>query len=205
MKIAIDVNGVLRDTVGKFTRVYESYLIENNLEIGENNLKTTGDTDDFVYEFSGPITSLTLTEFFKFKDEEEYLKFLYEEFPMQIFGHAGSSEMNSFNILNDFYNEFRDSKNIMILSEEVGKAKPATLFFLSKFGCLIEQIKFYSKSTKDSIWDDINVLITANPDLLLNYPVGKIIIKYNTEYNKHINSDLEINTLSELSEIIKKL
>lgn len=205
MKIAIDVNGVLRDTIGKFTRVYESYLVENNLEIGENNLKTTGDTDDFVYEFSGPITSLTLTEFFKFKDEEEYLKFLYEEFPMQIFGHAGSSEMNTFNILNDFYNEFRDSKDIMILSEEVGRAKPATLFFLSKFGCLVEQIKFYSKSTKDSIWGDIDILITANPDLLLNYPIGKIIIKYNTEYNKHINSDLEINTLSELSEIIKKL
>ena len=44
------------------------------------------------------------------------------------------------------------------------------LFFLSKFGCLIEKIKFYSNSTINSMWDEIDVLLTANPDLLLNIP-----------------------------------
>lgn len=205
MRIAIDVNGVLRDTIGKFTRVYESYLIENNLEIGENNLIESGETDEFVYELLGPVTSLTLTDFFKFKDEEEYLQFLYEEFPMQIFGHAGSSEINTFNLLNDFYIDERDQNDIMIISEEVGKAKPATLFFLSKFGCLIEKIRFYSKSTKDSIWNDIDVLLTSNPQLLLDYPSNKKIIKYETEYNKNITSRYSIKSLSELKLIIKQI
>jgi hypothetical protein len=205
MRITIDVNGVLRDTIGKFTRVYESYLIENNLEIGENNLVVTAETDNFVYEITGPVTSLTLTDFFKFKNEEEYLKFIYEEFPMQIFGHAGSSENNTFNLLNDFYIEQRDQNDIIIISEEVGKAKPATLFFLSKFGCLIEKIRFYSKSTKDSIWDDIDILLTANPDLLLNYPTGKTLIKFETDYNKQVDCPLTIKSLEDFLPLITNI
>jgi hypothetical protein len=205
MKIAIDVNGVLRDTIGKFTKVYESYLIENNLEIDESNLITTGDTDDFQYEFNGPVTSLTLTEFFKFKDDEEYLKFLYEEFPMQVFGHAPSSEMNTFNYLNDLYIELRDQHELLIISEEVGKAKPATLFFLSKFGCLLEKVVFYSKVTKTSIWDQIDILLTANNDLLLDYPIGKTIIKYETDYNKQIDIPLTIKSLEEFSPLMKNI
>lgn len=205
MRIAIDVNGVLRDTIGRFTRVYESYLIENNLEIGENNMIVTGETDDFVYEMTTPVTSLTLTDFFKFKDEEEYLKFMYEEFPMQIFGHAGSSENNTFNLLNDFYLDQRSDNEIVIISEEAGKGKPATLFFLSKFGCLIEKIRFYSKTTKDSIWDDIDILLTSNPELLLNYPTEKIVIKFETEYNKTTDSKYTIRSLSELTDIFKQI
>lgn len=205
MKIVIDVNGVLRDTIGKFARVYESYLIENNLEIGENNLIITGETDNFVYEMTTPVTSLTLTDFFKFKDEEEYLKFMYEEFPMQIFGHAPSSEMNTFNLLNNFYNELRDRHEIFIISEEVGRGKPATLFFLSKFGCLLEKVIFYSKKTKDSIWSDIDILLTANPDLLLNYPNGKIVIKFETEYNKQVDCPLTIKSLEDFLPLINNI
>ncbi len=130
---------------------------------------------------------------------------MYEEFPMQIFGHAGSSENNTFNLLNDFYLDQRVENEIMIISEEVGKGKPATLFFLSKFGCLIEKIRFYSKTTKDSIWDDIDILLTSNPELLLNYPTEKIVIKFETEYNKTTDSKYTIRSLSELTDIFKQI
>ena len=32
MKIGIDINGVLRDTIGKFTQLYEKHLIESSEE-----------------------------------------------------------------------------------------------------------------------------------------------------------------------------
>jgi hypothetical protein len=99
----------------------------------------------------------------------------------------------------------RDEHDLVIVSDEIGKSKPASLFFLSKFGCLIETIRFYSNSTINSMWNEIDVLITANPDLLVNHPSNKNIIKFTQEYNKHIPSKYEINKIKEIEGIIKTL
>jgi len=107
--------------------------------------------------------------------------------------------------LNDFYLGFRDNNDILIVSDEIGKSKPSTLFFLSKFGCLIEKVKFFSNSTKNSLWDELDILLTANPDLLLNYPKNKTIIKFETSYNQEIKSELTISSIKELKNIIKNL
>jgi hypothetical protein len=108
-------------------------------------------------------------------------------------------------MLNDLYYELRDSYEMSIVSDEIGKSKPASLFFLSKFGCLIEKIMFYSEITKNDMWNSVDILLTANPTLLLEKPENKIVVKYNTNYNKQIKSEYEINTLSEFNEILKKI
>jgi hypothetical protein len=99
----------------------------------------------------------------------------------------------------------RDSHDISIVSDEMGKSKPASLFFLSKFGCLVENIKFYSEQTKNQMWDSIDVLLTANPDLLLNKPTDKTIIKYNTTYNSDIKVEYEIDNIKELKQKITEI
>jgi hypothetical protein len=216
MRIAIDLNGVLRDTIGKITQVYDKHMMNEVLEVDESSkiFSNSGDTEwelvetentNFDYGYSLPITSLNLREFFKFKDDDEYYSFMYEEFPMQIFGHAGSTEMSSFNDLNDFYISNRDNFRISIVSDEIGKSKPATLFFLSKFGCLIEELKFFNETTKNLMWDEIDILLTANPDLLLNKPDNKIVIKFETEYNKNIQTDLIIKSIKELGDKLKQI
>jgi hypothetical protein len=124
---------------------------------------------------------------------------------MELFGHAPSTEMNTFNVLNDFYYDLRDSHDILILSDEIGKSKPASLFFLAKFGCLIEKILFYSQTTKNNIWNEVDILLTANPTLLLEKPEGKTVIKFNRDYNKQIESEYEINSLSEFKEVLEKI
>jgi hypothetical protein len=124
---------------------------------------------------------------------------------MQIFGHAGSTETFTFNDLNDIYLKYRDNNEMVIVSDEMGRSKPASLFFLSKFGCLLEKIKFYSNSTINSMWDEIDVLLTANPTLLLEKPKDKIVVKFNTNYNKNVNCENEISTLKEFDEILQKL
>jgi hypothetical protein len=124
---------------------------------------------------------------------------------MEIFGHAGSVEVSSMMDMNDFYMENRDNHDILIVSDEIGKSKPASLFFISKFGCLVETVKFYSESTINSMWDSIDVLLTANPNLLLNYPNGKTVIKYETSYNKEIEVKHSITKLKELNTKIKEL
>jgi hypothetical protein len=197
MRIGIEINGVLRNTIDKVEKTYQKFMID----------KTEGIEDDnsFKYEIKTPIESLNLKEHFTFPEDRDLFSFLYEEFPMEIFGHAQSSEYTTFNDLNDFYLEFRDNSDILIVSDEIGKSKPASLFFLSKFGCLVEKIKFYSNLTINSMWNEIDILLTSNPDLLLEYPNNKIVIKYITDYNKNIEAKYEISSIKELKDKIKQI
>jgi hypothetical protein len=214
MKIGIEINGVLRNTIEKLTQVYQKNNIDGNqnefsyqtykLDMSGNTEEET-QSESFKYEMNLPVTSLNLTEHFKFQNEEEYYSFLYEEHPMEIFGHSPSTEMTTFNDLNNIYFNLRNEHDLMIVSDEIGKSKPASLFFLSKFGCEIEKIKFYSNSTINSMWNEIDVLLTSNPILLLNHPSDKISIKFETDYNKNINTPHSIKTLKEFEDKLKEL
>ena len=192
MRIGIEINGVLRDTLKKIQQEYEKWYIENPFK----------EETEFKYEVISELTTLDIMSHLSFKDKDELYDFLYKEHTMEIFGHSGSVEMSSMNDLNDFYLDVRDSHDILIVSDEIGKSKPASLFFLSKFGCLIEEIKFYSEITINSLWDSIDVLLTSNPVLLLNYPKDKKVIKYETTYNKDVECENTIKSLKELKEKI---
>ena len=193
------MNGVLRDTILKFRQLYEKFNIDLIPELEESEEPV------FKYEVIEPIDSLDLLNHFTFPSKDEFYSFMYEEHPMEIFGHSPSVEMSTMNDLNEFYYEMRDNHDILIVSDEIGKSKPASLFFLSKFGCLIEKVKFYSESTIDSMWNEIDVLLTANPNLLLNCPKDKKVIKFETEYNKQVDSDLSITTLKELKNKLEEI
>jgi hypothetical protein len=215
MRVGIELNGVLRDTISKITQVYEKHMVEEMADEIIKTYETTVDSEDYIemsfnevdfkYEIKSPVTSLNLMDHFSFKDKDELYNFLYEEFPMQIFGHAPSTELTSFNDLNDIYYKLRDDHDLIIVSDEIGRSKPASLFFLSKFGCLIEKVKFYSNSTINSMWGEIDILLTSNPDLLLRYPDNKIIIKYETEYNKQINTEYSITKIKELEDVLNTI
>tara|TARA_R110000772_G_scaffold221503_2_gene331916 strand:- start:1112 stop:1717 length:606 start_codon:yes stop_codon:yes gene_type:complete len=197
MKISIDTNGVLRDTFGKAEQVYQKYMIDDYIK-GE-------DEEEFEFRLNTPITSMTLTNHFIFKEKEGIFDFFYVDFPMNIFGHASSTENNSFNTLNEIYKDLRGENDLMIVSDEIEKSKPATLFFLSKFGCLIEKIKFFSKITEESLWDETDILITSNPNLMDTKPEGKIVVKYKTTYNENSVSDYEIETIEEFRTLYETL
>jgi hypothetical protein len=213
-RIGIEVNGVLRDTFGKFRQIYEKHMIENYESENTNqtftmdmsgNTSLDGVEDDFTYEIIEPIDTFELKNHFKFKSDEELYDFMFNDFPMQLFGHAGSTETFTFNDLNNFYTKNRDEYEIFIVSDEIGKSKPATLFFLSKFGCLIENIKFYSNSTLDNMWDTIDILLTSNPNLITTHPDNKVLVQYVTEYNKNIDNKYKIDKLGDFDELIKQI
>jgi hypothetical protein len=222
MRIGIEINGVLRDTIGKFKQLYEKHLIDNNQLESESVDKTydltfSGDTDELVeinentnlnsfqYKILSDVDSLDLEKHFLFQNKEELYSFMYEDYTMELFGHAPSTETMTFNYLNDLYLNLRENNDIIIFSDEIGKSKPSSLFFLSKFGCLIEKVFFYSNQTKNTIWNNVDILLTSNPDLLLSHPSDKILIKFETDYNKHINIKHTIKSLSEFEELINNL
>jgi hypothetical protein len=194
MRIGIEINGVLRDTLKKISEVYEKWYIENPYK-----------EEDQKGEIFSDLQSLDIRKHLKFVDEDELYNFLYKEYTMEIFGHAGSVEYNGMNDLNDFYIDMRDNHDIIIVSDEIGKSKPASLFFLSKFGCLVENIKFYSESTINSLWSSVDVLLTANPNLLLNHPDSVDLIKYETLYNKDVQSKYSITTIKDLKSKVEEI
>jgi hypothetical protein len=219
-KIGIEINGVLRDTISKFTELYEKHLVDSHLNESADKtyeIEFSGDTDEviefnetievnnFEYKVLSPVTSLDLRSHFSFPSKDDLYSFMYEEYTMELFGHAPSTEMLSFNLLNDIYYNLRDTYDLMIVSDEIGRSKPSSLFFLSKFGCLVEKVFFYSEITKNDMLGEVDILLTANPDLLLNKPDNKIIIKFITDYNKNIKSEYEISSLSDLELTIKKI
>jgi hypothetical protein len=55
------------------------------------------------------------------------------------------------------------------------------------------------------MWDEIDVLLTSNPDLLLKKPKDKIVVKYTTNYNKNVVTDLEIENLKDFDNILQKI
>jgi len=219
-RIGIEINGVLRNTIGKFSDLYEKHLLGNTeYESVDKKYEITfsGDSEEitqiddintndlFEYKVISPVTSLNLLNHFTFPSKDDLYNFLYEEYTMELFGHAPSSEMMTFNMLNDIYHNLRDKYDLLIVSDEIGKSKPSSLFFLSKFGCLLEKVFFYSEITKNNMWNEVDILLTANPDLLLNKPSNKIVIKYETEYNQDVDSKHSIKSLSEFEDKLNKI
>jgi hypothetical protein len=195
MRIGIEINGVLRDTLKKIQQEYEKWFIDNPFK----------EETEFKYEVFSNLTSLDIKKHLKFPSDEDLYNFLYKEHTMEIFGHAGSMEISGIQDFNEFYNDMRNENEIIIVSDEIGKSKPASLFFLAKFGCLVENIKFYSEVTINSMWDSIDILLTANPNLLLNHPQNKEVIKYQSSYNFDIHSEYTITSIKELKNKIKEI
>lgn len=212
-RVGIELNGVLRDTITKFTQLYEKHLIDSEEVVNDKtydmdmsgNTEIIEVTDDFKYEVLSEVNSLELDKHFSFKSQEEYFEFMYEDYTMELFGHAPSSEYSTFNDLNELYLEIRDEVDLSIVSDEIGKSKPASLFFLSKFGCLLEKVHFYSNITLYDMWENVDILVTSNPELLLNPPKGKTVIKFETIYNVDVENSHTIKTIKELKEKIKEV
>jgi hypothetical protein len=121
MRIAIDLNGVLRDTLGKIEQVYDKFYLSN--EDNEN---------EFKYEIIYPIDSLNLMNHFKFENSEELYNFLYVEHPMEIFGHTASVEYTGMNDLNDFYLDMRrNMKSLLFQMKLVNQNQPHYFSFQS--------------------------------------------------------------------------
>ena len=82
---------------------------------------------------------------------------------------------------------------VMIISRAVGRAIPATLFFLSKLECEIPEIKFVNEY--EDMWDYVDVLVTANPIAINSKPEGKVSVKIDASYNHDTIADFAYATL----------
>lgn len=202
MKIAIDLNDVIRGYTEKFI---EQYNIEFDKNIDEN---FQPQTNDYLMEFG-------------FEDVDEYNQFLYFNKPFEIFGCSDvTARQLQFRFHTWIENDVRnvcdidgnyDEPELMIVStKEYSLTIQSTLYFMQKYAFRVRE--YYFPKDSSTIWDKCDILITANPDLLNIKPEGKISVKINKSYNKESASDysydsfLEFMNLgtSEIEKIINK-
>lgn len=195
MKIAIDLNDVIRDYSNNFIK----YYIE-----GYNH---TFDLDDFE------MWSNKMDAVFPFTSKNAYNNFVYNDYAFELFGKCGTCSRNLEAELNNWAEielkklDTKEEIGLMFVSPmEYGLSIGNSYFFLSKLGTKIREVYFPKDSS--TIWDKCDVLITANPDLLDIKPEGKTSIKINTEYNAESSADYVYNSFSSfLSDIenVKKI
>jgi hypothetical protein len=176
MKIGITINEVLRDFVGQFAYTYDKYIDKFSLK------ETPVDTSDLINHF-------------KFDSVDELNKFLYIEASLEIFGHADQLHDNIMKHFNLFLTDIKDEEEheVELISREVQKAIPSTLFFLSKLACQADKIRFVQNYADK--WEGVDVLITASPKALEAKPKDKISVKINSSYNKDVKADYELDSI----------
>ena len=191
MEIFISIDGVLRNTIQKFDYHYNDAYLESELEEGNT----------FEYNKIGDVQNDNLLNYYKFQSIEEFEYFTYIEYPIEIFGHAGLSYATTFTDLHKLIFDNTEHNYTLIGLDEKGKAKPGSLFFLSKNGYLGNNIKFITSNEIESNWDLCDVWITDNKKILDTIKENKTGIKFNTPYNQYFTNNLEIGKLTEIENI----
>lgn len=170
MKIAIDINDVLRDFTTQFKNYYIRF-IDPAFEIEDED-----------------IDSFNLMDVFPFKDRKEYNKFRYIDYPFELHARAEATDRMLPYRFNDWTEKtlrnLDDDKvpEIMLVSPfEMGLTIQSTFSFLAKINARIREVYFPVDSM--TIWDRCDILITANPNLIKNKPEGKTVIKIEMPYN----------------------
>lgn len=194
MKIAISLDDVIRAKSKSILKAYAKK--DESFEADSVELLT----NDFK-------------KLLNFENDNEYYRFLYEDYVFEIFGEAEVTEkmvdknLNLWHIDLNNTDELEEEVELLLYNPfEFNASIGYTHFFLAKIATRIRETYFPTVST--DVFEKCDVLITAEPKLLNNKPNGKIVIKIETDYNKDCKADFTYNALSEFledKEIIKKL
>lgn len=192
MKIAIDLNDVIRAYTSQFATHYIKNIDRefdiDNVDIWTNDLQ----------------------QIFPFQSKKAYLDFLYNDCPQEIFGFANQMSKNLCVNLNDWLNELEnleeESEICIVSTKEYDKSIGSSLFFISKFALKIREIHMLLK--EEDVFSKCDVVITANPNIISITPEDKKCVKIKTTYNEETDCKLTYDTLTDLmndKEFINKI
>lgn len=188
LTIGVELNHVVRNINKQLLKYYQKEF-DPSMDIDE--------LDDRVD---------VIKKYMNFKSKKEKNDFIYIDYPYEIFGCANTVEkklaVKITNWLTDISNiEEEDIRIVFYSLNEEALTIQSTFFFLSKIGTRVRKIFFPKKVSE--IWDECDVVITANPEVLEeNIPQGKKAILINREFNSDVKEKAFLN-YDNLSEIIE--
>ncbi len=178
--LAFDITSVLRNTIEKIESCY----------VKEYPNK----------EIVSPIIPHKLLECLSFDSSQDLYNFLEDHY-LEIFGTAREQYkgvMFQFKELTE-YLEGKGYK-VILLTKELDKMRPATLYFLSCNACTVSNITFVEKN--EEIWENCDIYVTANHAFIEAKTEGKTVIKVKRYYNEDLAGDFEVDEIKEIFEIL---
>ena len=176
ISIGITLDDVIRAKTAQIGKIYKKY-INPELKTDELDLSTNN------YQ-----------KIFGFETKSEYNKFLYEDYPFEIFGEAGvtspslDKKLNLWHLALNNHEEIDDELELVLINPmEYNASIGCTHFFLSKIATRVRET--YFPSNMQNIWDRCDILITAEPRLISKVPDNKICVKITTDYNRDVEHD----------------
>ena len=181
MKLAIDLNDVIRDYSRNFVKYFKKGINhafdEENVEFYTNNMEIL----------------------LPFSSNEQYRRFVYEDYPFELYGKCPIVDKNLGRDLNEWL-EFElpdeDIEVMFVSPMECDLTIQSTYSFLAKIGSRAREVYFPIDSA--TVWDKCDVLITANPRFFTSKKDGKKIVKINKEYNKECVADFDYDSLLDI-------
>ena len=179
MKIAIDLNDVIRDYSRNFVKYFKKGI---NNSVDEDNLEFY--TND-------------LEVLLPFVSKEQYRRFVYEDYPYELYGKCPAVESNLPRELNNWIEITLldgDIEVIFVSPMESDLTIQSSYAFLARIGSRVREVYFPIDSS--TVLDKCDYLITANPRFFgVN---DNKIIKINKEYNTDYDIKLSYDSLMDI-------
>lgn len=189
MRIGITLNEVVRGYIEQLQLTYEKY------QVGESTILLPEEVTDIT----------KLGEYFPIRKEDPVTDsleaFIYTDCSMEILGSAPIIDPEFMEEFAEFFYDFNlfPNNKVTFISREFNRGINATLFFLAKTNIQTRNIEFIE--TYKGIWDNYDLIITADPTIIETKPEDKRVIKVEASYNKHLEAK---ETVSKASDIFKQ-
>lgn len=208
-KLAICLDGVIRNTFDQFDTLYRKKYIKNPGIVQMTQEYTFAGEEAFDeaeekrlealinQKIHLPMSTYDLRNHYEFESTEEFHKFLYEEVVAQVFGFADQFpfSMETANRIQNMGEALNLYETTLVCSGQ-HQAVSATYRFLNAKGCKIKNVTFIN--TPDKIWEKFDCVITDNPDILSSRPEGKLTVKIKSLYNESIPANMELINLKSI-------
>jgi hypothetical protein len=190
--IGITIDHTFRNIYGKILDLYQKFYID------EPEKESVENETEFIRPvLTLPISTNNLMNHIPFESIEDMNDFIFSEFPLEIFGYSKESEPGSVQMFNIWIQDLLSNVDVVLISNEASRTKPATLFFLSKTGFEGNNIKFIDDTI--DIWKICDILITSG-EAKTKKPHNKKLIIIEKEHNKHLTGNITFKSIFDIFE-----
>lgn len=208
MVVGFTVNNILRDYISQIEKSYfvltnkEPIKPINPFDLGKSFPAQTVAVEESEFDITSYDVEL---EPYEGSDTSfEVMDYIYKEAAFEIFGRCDESTDNV--VMNLRKLEKGTRTKFSLLSRESPRSKCATLFFLSKNNFDLSRVEFPVEYK--NFWDNVDIIVTDDPNVLRKKPKDKISIKIKNDFNADERSDYTLDSITEfrrLGQIINQI